>query len=366
MYKEGKFGLVELISITTLAIVSKIFYTSTAVIINQAGTSAWYTTLISCFLSIILFMLAYSLMKRFPGKSIVQVYEKVVGKIIGKSLGFIFSFYILFYGASNLREFVEMIKSYNYPDTDLSILMICYMIVIILIVYKGIENIGKISRITIYPIIIGLFIILIMSYPYYNFDYTKPLLGYGIGNTLRTAFFRSSAYQEVTVLFVLARCAHNVKDIKKAGIISILISGTIFVISVLCYLMAFSYSMGKEYLSGIFQLSKLIYYNRYFQRVESIFLFIWIISSVLTTALAFYASMSLYCDIFEISDHRPLLLPHAFFMYIISLLPENLIQLLYFNLKINREYGLFLAFGTPILILLIARISGKKGDENEV
>lgn len=365
MYKEGKFGLSELISVTTLAIVSKIFYTSTPVLVDETGTSAWLTTLFSCILSVIFFMFLYLLMKRFPDKSISQICEKVVGKFLGKLLGFLFSSYVLFYAASNLREFVEMIKSYSLPDTDPSILIICYMIVLILMAYKGIENMARISRVTIYPVLASLLLILIMSSPYYNFDYIKPYLGYGIGKTVRVGFMRSSAYQEVILLAIIVRCSHNIKDIKKAGLISLIASGLILSAASFCYIMVFSYTMGKENLSGIFQVSKLIYYNRYIQRVESIFLFVWIISSVLTSALAFYASMSIYCDVFKISDHRPLLLPSAFLMYMTALMPENLTQVIYFNLKVTREYGLFLNFIMPIFILLIAIITGKKGDINE-
>jgi hypothetical protein len=115
MIKEGKFGLLEAICLTTLVIVPKIFFTSPMAITKDLGTAAWYGTLISCITSIIFFMFLYLLMKRFPQKNLVQVFEASLGKILGKTCAIIFCAYFLYYCGVNVREFLGNAQGFYSP-----------------------------------------------------------------------------------------------------------------------------------------------------------------------------------------------------------------------------------------------------------
>lgn len=360
MSKGGKFSVHEGILFTTVIIVSKILYTSSAIVVQQTGTACWYTTLISSFTTVIFFLLVCMLLNRFPGKGLAKVFEAVLGKILGKISSLFFSIYILYYAGSTLREFLEMIKVYNLPDTPPSVILVTFLAVSVLFAYKGIENIIRVASINFYMILLGLLVILLMAYPYYDIDYLKPYWGYGFKKSLYVGFLRSSAYEEVLTLPIIVTSLHSVKDCKKIGIISVLLSGFIFSIAFTCYLMAYQYPMGKENLSGIFQLSRIIYYNRYVQRVESVFLFAWVISSLITVSTAFYLSVRVYCESFDIADRRPLLIPFFLLAYAIALQPKSISELIDINLKFIRQYSLYLNFGVPILVLIIALIFRKK------
>lgn len=360
MSKGGKFSTYEGTLFMTIIIFSKILYTSPAVVVKQVGTACWYSTLISCATAIILFLLVCVLLNRFPGKNLEKIFEAVLGKVLGKICGLLFSLYILFYAASNLREFLDVIKVYNLPDTPPSAIMISFIAVSMLIAYKGIESIVRASSISFYFIIFGLIIILLMASPYYNFDYIKPYFGYGLKKSLYVGLLRSSAYEEVLTLAIVITSLHGVNDCKKIGVTSLILTGIIFSISFICYLAAYQYTMGSENLSGMFQLSRTIYYSRYVQRVESIFLFIWVIASLLTTSTAFYLSIRVYCQSFGIKDHRPLMLPFALLMYATSLQPKNVSELININLLFIRQYSCYLNFGLPILVLIVSLILRKK------
>lgn len=366
MIKGGKFSVYEGVLLTTVIIVSKIQYTSISVVVKQTGTSAWYATLISCITTMILFSLVCALLDRFPGKNLVKTFEGVFGKLIGKIFGLGFSGYILYYASSVLREFLEMIKVYNLPKTPPSVIMIVFLSVSLLFAYMGIESIVRVACINFYPITIGIFIILVLAYPYYDIDYIKPYLGHGLGKTVSVGVLRSSAYEEVLILPIIISSIRSVKDVKKIGYISILISALVFSVSFLCYLCAYQYTTGSENLSGMFQLSKIVYYSRFFQRIESIFLFSWVISSLITVSTAFYSAIRVYCQVFEIKDHRPLLFPFVLIMYIIALQPKNISELIDVNLRFIRQGSVFIVFGVPIFALIVSLILGKKEKRENV
>lgn len=362
MNKAENFGFYETFSIASIIIVSKIFYTSISVIIKSIGTAAWYGTLISSLISTILFLFLYLLMKRFPGKNLMEVFEIVLGRFLGKLISLLFSAYLMFYAGTSLREFVEMIKAYNLPYTQPSLIIGTFIALAVLIAYFGIEGIARISAIFFIPIIFGLVVILILSAPYYNFDNLKPFWGYGIDNTLMVGTMRSSAYDEAFILAFIIKSIHGLKNFKKAGVLSILISGFVICISVLLNIAALEYTVASENTSAVFQLARIIYFNRFFQRVESIFLFTWVIASVITVSIAFFISIFIYCKSFKIVNHRPLILPFSFLLFMVAIYPENFPQIIEFNIAIMREYSFMFIYGVPILVLIISLIRGRKGE----
>ncbi len=362
MINEGKFGTAEAVYLTTLVIASKAFYTSIRVMIKNTGTAAWYMTLVSCLTSIIFFLLISLVMKRFPGKNLVEIFELVTGKFFGKILTLLFSVYFVYYAGSSLREFLEMIKAYNLPYTPPSLIIFAFMAVVVVLTYIGLEGMARFATVIFYPVFIGIAIILVLAYPYYNVRAIFPIGGYGITETLKSGFLRSSAYDEVIILAFIINSIDGVKSFKKVGTLSIFISGIVFAFTCLCNIMAFDYTMSSENVSDLFQLARVIYFSRFFQRIESIFLFIWIIASLITVGLAFYIAISSFCKAFKISNHRPLILQFAFLTFMVTLLPEGLIELAKSNIVVMREYSMVLVYGIPILVLFISVIFGKKGD----
>lgn len=361
MIKEGKFGLSEAVSITTLLMVSKIFYTSPVVTIRLVGTSAWYMTLISCVTATFLFLLVYLLMKRFPGKNLIQIFEEVLGKVLGKIFGVFFSWFILYYSAMNLREFMEILKAYVLPYTAPSLILWSFIAVCMILAYLGLEVIARVAYLSMYPIYIGLILLLFLASNYYNPDQLKPYFGYGLGTAVYHGIFRSSAYAEVMLLALASNSLNNVKELKRAGLISLGITGVTLSICLMLYIMAFGYPAGCENLSGLFQLSRIIYLSRFIQRVESIFLFIWTMCSIVTVCSSFYMSISSYCKTFSIPDQKPIVFTFGILLYTIAIIPKNVAEIIEVHMKIIREYSGIWIFGGPIIVLFLSVILGKKG-----
>lgn len=361
MNSEGKIGTYEAICFTSLVMINKIFFTSVGGIVYQTGTAAWYATLISCLVTLLFFAFIYLLFKRFPGKDIIQIYETVLGKFPGKMIALVICGFVVFNAGSTLREFVEMIKVYNLPFTPTSIIIVTFLSVSIIISYFGFQTLARICALCFIPTIIGLGLILLLAAPAYDPNLLKPYLGYGPVTSMEYGFMRSSAYFEFILLGFAINAVGGHKSYKKIGIYSIIIAGAVFSISLLCYLMTFGYTVGGENISGIFELSRSIYFNRFIQRVESIFLFTWVISSVISTTASYYFGLLIYSKVFTIKDHKPLLIPFAILVFIVAILPASMQVVSQVNLVFLRQYSMFVIYVPAILILLIAIIFRKKG-----
>lgn len=361
MIKEGKFGLYEAFALVTILEITKIFYTSPITVIKALGTAAWYGTLISCAVSLVFFGLLYILMKRFPQQDLYQIFEAVTGKRVGKVLILVFSAYFLYYSGVNIMEFTTILKVYSMSFTPAGVLIAAFLLVVLAMSYVGLEGITRVAYIFFYIIMAGLLLILLLAIPSYQFDYLRPWFGYGLKNTLQVGILRASAYDEIIILAIIIHSLQGLKNFKKIGIACLLLTGLIFSTYFACILAAFQYTVGSEHLSGMFQLSRIIYYSRFFQRVEAVFLFIWVFASVITISIAFYIALSSYCRAFKISNHRPLLLPFAFLVFTIAYLPDNIAEVMEIHVKYVRQYSFLILYLLPVLVLILSFILGKKG-----
>ena len=305
-------------------------------------------------------------MKRFPNKELGEIFEIVTGKFLGKVLALVFSGYFVYYAGSSLREFVEMIKAYVLPYTPPSAIIATFLVVVVFFAYVGLEGIARMSYICFVIVIIGIALILILPLPFYKFDNLFPIAGYSLQTTLYAGLLRTSAYSDVIFLAFIINAIHGTKQFKKVGLISLSLSGAIISLTILCSLLAFEYTQARENLSTLFQLSRIIYFNRFFQRVESIFIFIWVVASIVNVALAFYMAASIFCKTFNVPNHRPSLLLFAFCTFTVTLLPESLSEVVEKNVLFLRQYSIFITYLIPLLVLLLALIRGKKGEKIKV
>lgn len=93
------------------------------------------------------------LMKRYPGKSIFDISVEVFGKIFGKIVIALFAWYAFHLGALVLRNFSEFIQITAFNQMPQTISLFCMMFLIIWIVKRGMEVLGRWSTITL-PILL--------------------------------------------------------------------------------------------------------------------------------------------------------------------------------------------------------------------
>lgn len=366
MIEEGRFGLNEAIALSTLAIITKVFYTNPGAVIKSAGTAGWYVTLISALIDLILFfLLVYPLLKRFPGHNLVEIFQKVFGKILGKAMSMLFLTYFLLVSGSNVREFVEMIKAYNLPYTPPSVIIFTFLLPVAYITKLGLESLVRIAYLSFWTVLGGIVAILIFAYPLYNVDAIFPLAGYGIEKDLMVVVTRHSSYNEVILLAFLVHSLQKQKNLIIAAITSLVLTGILISLVILCSTMAFDYTVAKEHVSNLFELSRAIQFGRFFQRTESIFLIIWVIASVVYVTTFFYMGISVFCRTFNISNHRPLIFPFLFLVAMVTLLPGNLSETVENGTKLQRIYSLGLAYFLPCLALIFSLILNKKGSKTK-
>lgn len=365
MIKEGNFGPSEAIVLITTSICIKVFFSSPAILVNYTGTSAWYAETLSGLVALIFFGFICKLYKRFPGCDLVDIYKESLGKILGCGLAFIFAVYLFFVAETSLCELYQILRVYVYPLSPNWYLSGLFVVSLYIVCLLGLESLARVAKLLVYFMLVGVILILVFSYGNYNVNNLYPILGYGIGETLKHGVLRSSIFGEVLLLLVFARSLQGYKFVKREGIISIIISTILVSLVVLSFLMSYPYYRLREITAPMYELTTLISFGRFFGRVESGFLLIWIIGTLISVSLVFYAFIWLYCKLFNISDKKPVVLSGCIILFLLSLMQKDIVTVITRNISYLRTYGSIPFFIFPLLALIVASIRGKRGKPNE-
>lgn len=367
MLKEGKFGIQEAVCLTTITICNKLFFTSPGYLSRFVGGAGWYTTMISSLTAILAFSIILILFYLYPGKNIIEIFELTLGRFIGTLFSLLFTAYFLFSAGTLLREFLDIFKIYVMPETPISVLSLCMIATIVISAFMGLESIARTAKIFGPFILICLLAVLLMCTQNYKTENIYPLLGYGIGNTIKYGVLRCSVYDEVMILTVFAGALQGTKYIKKAGYISLIISGLLGGIIILCFSLSFPVHILQELTAPFFVMTRTINFGAFFQRLEPLFVFIWMFATLINTTTLFYCSGSCFVKTCRIEDIRPVLFPLSVFLYLIIMAPKDFLSIVEGNVQLLRLYGWVIMFLLPIIALIVAGIrrACEKMDTNQ-
>lgn len=350
----GKISALEGICLMSFFIAAKVFFALIGISIRHTATASWYITLASMLLSMLFFLFLCKLLKRFPGKNIVEIFKIVFGRFLGSVLALLFSVYALYNAGIILREFIEMIKAYNLPYTPPSIIMILFIALLLFYLRIGLQSLAQVATLCFFPVLVGTAMILILAIPNYDPNNLAPFGGNNLWDNLYYSLFRTSGYSEIFFLATIYPSFQNYKTFRRVGLFALLIGGFVFSLNILFSLMAFGYEMSSEYISSLFQLSRLIYFNRFFQRLESIFLFIWVISSFLNVSISTFFALHIYTQVFRIENPRPFIPSLLFLTMWIAFLPKNLFEIIFVHLVVLHEFSILFIFSIPLITLIVS------------
>ncbi|NMB96236.1 MAG: GerAB/ArcD/ProY family transporter, partial [Clostridiaceae bacterium] len=309
MIKEGNLGPQEAICLITITIVTRVFFTSPSVITRFVGSAGWLMTLISATTAMIIFYLVLLLLRKWPGKNIIEIYELSTGRYIG----FIFSF-ALFAGflidsAALLREFTEVMKVYVLPISPPSYIMGIFFAGVFVVCIFGLEAQARLARVVAPVLLVSLIVVLLLAAKNYSLHRLNPIFGYGLDRVLLRGIRRNSVYGYAIITAVIAGSLQGIEHIKKIGYTSIIISGIIISVCVLCFSLTFPYYVAQEITSPLYEMVSLVDHGRFFQRLDPLFLFTWIIATLIAVTAEVYMAASIYCRMFRIQDIKPIIAP---------------------------------------------------------
>ncbi|HEX3031731.1 MAG TPA: GerAB/ArcD/ProY family transporter [Bacillota bacterium] len=344
------------------AICARIFLGFARSVAYDAGTAAWLETIFFSLLALLVFIITEKLYRPFAGRDILDVAEKAAGRFGSVFFGLVMLAVLLTIGSIILRQYAEDIKVVALPNTPIGFVMVVLLAAAWIGAYLGLEAILRYHALAVPAIILGLVIILVGVFPLFKAANLLPFFGNGIPVILLKGIAKTSTFAPMVYLLFLAPFLISHQQFQGSGYGGLMAAAVLLTLTAAVHMMVYGYPMVTENFLPIYQLARCINFGMFFQRIESVFLFSWVISALLYLSVILYFACYVVKRCFRLQYVRPLLVPVVIILFSLGFIPPNLMSVL----RLDDLYGTFSGIFTlllPLLIIIVARLRGAAAKE---
>ncbi len=366
MEKKINLGKWEAAAILINMLCVKIFLNFPRKMTEEAGNAGWLLAIYICILAFAGFYIIAKLYRKFEGKDLLDIGEHIGGSIGRVVVGLIVVALLLFIVSIIVRTFTEDMKIVALAVSPISYVTTFFIVCMVIGAYLGLEAIARYHAIIMPVIGVGYLLIILGVTPYMELSNLLPILGKGANAIFIHGSLATGVFTELIFLFLLTPFLKSNQRFKSTGYTALAITSLLLIISAVSYLMVIPYPVAEQKILPIYHLARMINFGRFFQRLEAIFVLIWATAGLMYVTVGLYFIAYIFKKTFALKYHRPLIFPFAAIIYTLSLLPDTLLQTVWLETGIVREWGWILAFILPILLLLIGSMIKRKAKKKKV
>lgn len=361
---KSKISTITAIMLTLSIVTSYITSSLPSTFINETQSATLLNIIYSTIIVLFIILIVCKLFKNFPGLDILDISNFLGGNIFKNIVGGLFIAYFIISSAMMLRNFSEGLVVVYYPLTKYVFVILIFIIAIALVNRLSFNSTLNTASI-VFPIVL-ISIILLFCGNLDNFSFRKiyPILGNSFYDTFILGIRNIGAFGGISYLYFLPPMLKEPEKFKKIAIISIISTGIFIFLCVATLLFMFSFFLTSDEIMPLFSAARHIEFGSFFQRFESVFLLIWIISFCCYLSIACKFSAHIFNKMFNLSDMKPILNIITILIFAISLFPKNYAISNFFETNIYRYLRIAIGFILGITILTLANLKKKVGEKN--
>ena len=339
-----------------------LFLSTPSEMTEASGSISWLTPLLGALSGGVLLWIQQSLLTDSES-NLLQLTEELLGKGASYAFG-LFYFFALFSTACLwTRQYAENTLLVALPAIEFNHIIVVYLISVLVMVYLGLEALSRTCYLLVPLSLVGLAIVFAGLTPEMEPLYLLPLLGYGIPSLIDPLLFYTGATAPAAMMMVLAPSFQNKSAVGQVILYGIGVSAITSSVAFAVYVAVFAVTVGSEKILPFFDMTRLVYINRYIQRIESLFILMWVIVGIVGIAVCLYGALTIICQLFRLPAFTPLLLPLGIIMITVATLPMDANQTLLIN-KMLFSKILAPGFVITTLALLLAAKLKKRREQN--
>jgi hypothetical protein len=154
--------------------------------------------------------------------------------------------------------------------------------------------------------------------------------------------------------FFLAISFQKARTIKHAVFYGLGIAAFIRTLTFISYTAAFGTNASREKLLPFYELARLIYINRFIQRIESFYIVLWSIVGILNITIDIYAALYLLCRLFNLPLFRPFIVPVSITLAILASIPMATVDVIALYSQLLASYYNIGAIVIPLVLFAAA------------
>lgn len=357
--ENEKIGNLEAISFFVVLSINAILLSISQFLINQCGSSSLLNVLYVTFIGILVMFIFCLLLKKFEGQSLLNISQFLGGKVLKIIVGICFIAYFICRSCIFLRKISICLQIVYYPMTN--IIFITSLFCIAAGVIVGLKNNSILKSCTLIFPILFLIIILIFIGNAKNFTFENiyPILGNGINETFFSGITNIFAFGGISYIFFLPPKLKHPEKFTKISILSMIFCGIFLIFTIANILFLFNIDVETNAIFPLYISVRYIEFGTFFQRLDSVFLLLCILTFICTLSLNVYIIIDIFKEISNISDSKPIIFPCLLTIFGFSIAITQNSALEFLENTISKVLFITLSLVVTFIILVSANIKKK-------
>ncbi len=342
-----------MLGITSITVTGHLLFIP--VIIVHAGRDSWISLILAIFPALLIGFTVALLSQRYPGATMVEYCQLILGKWGGKLVVIIFLFYFLHEASLSIRGFGEFYTSAVTPRTPIVVFLIAILILAGYAVHCGLEVIARTNQIILASLIPVGILASILTHKDKDYRNFLPILEDSMAPAWDGALPIISLYSSIFVLSMVFPYVNDKEQLKRYSIITMLILIIMFVGPLTGVIAVY----GAERAQGLYFPTFLILRDveiGALQRLDILGVLLWSLGSFSKVTLFLYAIALGTAQLFKIEDYKILVVPLGALISIISIInSEDLIGIFRFLKNYYPLYATTIGLILPLFLLVISQ-----------
>lgn len=354
-----KIGNIEAIALLVTITFNHIILNITKTIIDTTASSSLLNILYIGIIAIIFTCTICYFLKKFPTFDLIDISNYLGGNLLKWIIGLLFICYFIFFTGVLLHMFSHCLQIIYFPLTKGIYITLMLIIGAIISCSMKYNAIYRSTLIVFVFIIISTLFLLFSNMQYFQADKIYPIFGYGIFETFISGLCNIFAFQALAYIYFMPPMLKEPKDIKKVAVNSIILSCILLLVCVAIIFFMFNGFVDTDELIPLYSAVKYIAYGSFFQKMDSIFVLIWIISFVCFLSISLKFSSNILKKLTNSSNGSFFTFLLAILLFIAGIWQKNYTISINLSNHIYKYSFLIVVIGIPFLILLSSCIKQK-------
>lgn len=330
------------------------------------GRDAWLAPLLAIAPGTYLAFVIYSLGKRFPGLTLIEYLQVVLGAWAGKLAGILYIFFFIHTNAVIIREFGELLVSLVLPLTPLAVMQGIIVLLCAWAIRGGLEIQARVMEFS-FPFLLFLFMAaILLAANEFHPGNLLPVLENGFKPVVRASLDPVGWKGEIILLAMILPFMARPDRGGRCAYIAVTAIGIILAFDALANTAVFG-STVAHLTFPTFSLVRMVHIADFIERIESVLVAIWVISMFGKVSLFYYSTVIGIAQLAKLGDYKPLVLPVGVLLTALSLMVVgSSSELLAYITKGFYPFAYIFEFIIPTVLLAVAAARGIKTGEGGV
>jgi len=326
---------------------------------REVGRDMWISGLISILTTMLLVFIVVLIGKNFPGKTMVEYSQDLLGKILGKLLGLMLLLFFIVSAAISVSIYIQHLTDFLLPETPFLVITTMHLIVISYLIWKGPEVIARIGTIAFSLACIFYLLVLLASLPEFEITRLMPLFGSGVAAVGKASFSADSflGIIQVVIAMMLPMVANQTKAFRSATA-GLAIGGSFFIYYFIVELMVMGPQLVALMRIPSMDLVRSIQITEYLHRFESFMVALWYWSILVQAGVLVYCALQAFKQTVGIKkDNLYLILLFGLLMGVIThYIGHDRVLFQNFRETEWKYISLSFQFILPVILLIVMMI----------